>query len=98
MAIFPFLIVLNKRKNKGMGNCISKISKDCLLGLEEFIKNKASFEKEKARPGLDRLTAGTYTRIHSIKKYSKTLAPLQTGMCWRGLFKNGLGGHPANHF
>ena len=63
-----------------MENCISKISKDCLLGLEEFMKNKASFEKGKAGPGLDRLTGGTYTRIHSIKGLSKkeTFAPLQT--------------------
>ena len=63
-----------------MGNYISKISKDCLLGLEEFMKNKASFEKGKAGPGLDRLTGGTYTRIHSIKELSKkeTFAPLQT--------------------
>ena len=41
-----------------MGNYISKISKDCLLGLEEFMKNATSFEKGKLRPGLDRLTGG----------------------------------------
>ena len=39
-----------------MGNCISKINKDRFLGLEEFMKNETSFEKGKARPGLDRLT------------------------------------------
>ena len=54
-----------------MGNCISKISKDDLLDLERFMKNKTSFEKGKARPGLDRLTGGTYTRIHSIKGLPK---------------------------
>ena len=27
-----------------------------------------------------------YTGIHSIKKYPKTFAPLQTGMWWRNLF------------
>ena len=54
-----------------MGSCISKISKDRLLALEEFMKNKTSFEKGKVRPGLDRLTRGTYTRIHSIKGLSK---------------------------
>ena len=42
-----------------MGNCISKISKDRLLTLAEFMKNKTSFEKGKARPGLDILTGGT---------------------------------------
>ena len=54
-----------------MGSCISKISKDRLLALEEFMKNKTSFEKGKVRPDLDRLTGGTYTRIHSIKGLSK---------------------------
>ena len=54
-----------------MGNCISKISKDHLLPLEEFMKNKTSFEKGGVRPGLDILTGGTYMRIHSIKGLSK---------------------------
>ena len=54
-----------------MGNCISKISKDRLLAFEEFMQNKTSFEKGRVRPGLDRLTGGTYTRIHSIKGLSK---------------------------
>ena len=62
------------------GNCISKFNKNRLLGLEEFMINKTSFEKGKIRPGLDRLVGGTYARIHSIKKHSKMLAPLQTGM------------------
>ena len=48
-----------------MGNCISKISKDCLLDFEEFMKNKTSFEKGKARLGFDMLTGATNTRIHS---------------------------------
>ena len=63
-----------------MGNCISEISKDHLLGLEEFMKDKTSFEKGMVKPGLDRLTGGIYTRIHSMKQYSKTLDPLQTGV------------------
>ena len=54
-----------------MGNCISKISKDHLLALEDFMKNKTSFEKERVRPALDRFSRGTYTRIHSIKGLSK---------------------------
>ena len=54
-----------------MGNCISKISKDHFLTLEEFIKNKTSFEKGKARPGLNMLTGGTYMRIHSIRGLPK---------------------------
>ena len=45
MTTFHFLVVLNKSKNKGMGNCISKISKDRLLVLEELMKNKTSFGK-----------------------------------------------------
>ena len=67
-----------------MGNCISKISKDHLLdGLYErmeFMKDKTSFEKGMVKPGLDRLTGGIYTRIHSMKQYSKTLDSLQTGV------------------
>ena len=54
-----------------MGQSISKISKDHVLDLEEFMKNKASFEKGRVRPGLDRRTWGTYTSIHSIKGLSK---------------------------
>ena len=70
-----------------MGNCISKINKDRLFGLEEFMKNKMSFEKGKISPGLDRLVAGTYMRIHPIKGVSKkTLPPSQTSMWWRDLF------------
>ena len=62
------------------GNCISEFNKNRLLGVEEFMKNQTSFEKGKIRPGVDRLVGGTYARIHSIKKHSKMLAPLQTGM------------------
>ena len=71
-----------------MGNCISKISKDRILGLEEFMKNKTSFKKGKARPGLDRLTRRIYTRIHSIEGLSKKerFAQLETGVWWRDLF------------
>ena len=69
-----------------MGNCMLKISKNRLLGLEEFMKNAASSEKGKVRPGLDILTGGTCTRIHSMIKYSETLDPLQAGAWWRYLF------------
>ena len=89
VTTFHFLVVLNKHNNKSMGNCISKISKDRLLALEEFMKKKISFEKEKARPGLDMLTGETYTRIYSIKglpKKKKTFAPFQAGVGWRDLF------------
>ena len=50
------------------------------------MKNKTSLEKGKVRPGLDRLTGRTYTRIHSMKKYSETFAPLQAGAWWGDLF------------
>ena len=76
---------------KRTGNCIPKFSKDLLLGLENFMKNATPFEKEKLKRGLDRLTGGTYTRIHSIKGVLKkeTLALLQTGVWWRNLFRTG---------
>ena len=70
-----------------MGTYISEMSKELLLDLEEFMKNATSSEKGKVRPGLDRLTGGTYTRIHSMTKYSRTLDPLQTGAWWRYLFQ-----------
>ena len=49
------------------------------------MKNKTSFEKGKIRRGLDIITGGGYTRIHSMSKYSKTLDPIQTDMWWRSL-------------
>ena len=74
-----------------MGSCISKISKDRLLALEEFMKNKTSFEKGKVRIGLDMLTGGTYTRIHSIKGLSKKMRlPYYKLGCGGGNVLNGL--------
>ena len=61
-----------------MGNCISRTSKDHLLALEKFLKNKTSFEKGRERPSLYRLTRGTYTRIHSIKRLPEKIT-LETG-------------------
>ena len=73
-----------------MGNCISKISKDRLLAVEEFMKNKSSFEKGKARPDPNILTGGKYTTIHSIKGISKKkLDPLKADVWWRDLFETG---------
>ena len=71
-----------------MGNHISGTCEDGLFVLEEFMKNKTSFEKRRVKPGLDRLTGGTYMRIHSIGGLSKkeAFAPLQTGMWRRNLF------------
>ena len=52
-----------------MGNCISKIIKDCLFVFEEFMKNDILFSKGKERSDLERSTRGkTYTGFHSIKK------------------------------
>ena len=69
-----------------MENCISRISKDHFLAFEERMKNKALFEKGSVRRGHDMVTGGTYMKLYSIKKYSKTLAPLETGMWWRNIF------------
>ena len=74
-----------------MGNCISRISKDRLLALEEFMKNKTSLEKGKARPGLDIHTGGTYTRIHSIKGFKKDVGPVTNGSVVNRPFLNELG-------
>ena len=69
-----------------MGNCISKMNKDHFFAFEEEMKNFAFFFKGDTRFGLDMLTGGTYMKLCSIKKYSKTLAPLQTGAWWRHPF------------
>ena len=85
---FSFLVVLNKHKNKSMGNCISKISKDRLLALDEFMKNKTSLKKGKARPGLDMLTGVTYTRGASKKK--NVCSTTNWGVVRRPFLKNKL--------
>ena len=98
MTTFHFLVALSKRKNKSMGNYISKINKDYFFAFEEEIKNDTSSFKGKAKSNLEKAIRGkTYTGFHSIKKFSNiiTLAKLQTGVWWRNLFKTGLGGHLA---
>ena len=77
---FHFLVALNKRKNKSMGNCISKINKDNLFAVEEFMKNYVFFSNGATRFGLHMLTGGTYTRLHSLKKIPEkiTFALLQS--------------------
>ena len=69
-----------------MGNFISKISKDHFTVFEEEAKNKTFFQKGRVRSGIDMVTGGTYIKLYYIKKYSNTLAPLQTWMWWRNLF------------
>ena len=68
-----------------MGNCISKISKDCLFAIEELMKNNILFSNGRVRLGLGMFAGGTCMRFNSIKKYSKTLDLLQTGAWWRSL-------------
>ena len=70
-----------------MGNNISKILKDHFLLFEEDMKNEILFCKGKVRSGIEICARGKkYTGVYSIKKYSKTFAPLQTGMWWKNLF------------
>ena len=42
---FSFLVVLNKRKNKSIGNSISKTNKDCFFIYKELVKNDILFSK-----------------------------------------------------
>ena len=63
-----------------MGNCISKTLKDYFFAFEGEMKTKTFFEKRRVRRGFGMVTGGTYMKLYSIKKYSKILAPLQTGM------------------
>ena len=70
-----------------MGNCILKINKDQLFAFEEEMKNNILFFKGKRRCIIEMHTRGKkYIGIYSIKKYSKTFAPLETGTWWRNLF------------
>ena len=42
---------MNKRKNRGMGNCISKINKDQFFVYDDLMKNDVVFKrKDKACP------------------------------------------------
>ena len=51
------------------------------------MKNDIGFFKGKTRCIIEMFARGKkYTRIHSIKKYLKTFAPLQTGMWRKKLF------------
>ena len=74
-----------------MGNCISKTFKGLFFAFEEGMKRKTSFEKGRVRRGLDMVTSGTYMKLYSVKRYSKTLPPSQAGMLWKSIFKNELG-------
>ena len=70
-----------------MVNCISKINKDHVFAFEEEMKNDIFFFKGKTRCIIEMCARGKkYTGTHSMKKYSKTFAPLQTGMWGRNLF------------
>ena len=70
-----------------MGNCISKINKVHFFAFVEEMKNDILFFKGKTSGIIEMCTRGKkYTGIHSIKKYSNTFAPLQTGMWCRDLF------------
>ena len=77
-----------------MGNNISRILKDHFLASEEEMKNKTYFEKGRVRRSTDMVTGGTYMKLYSKKKkekYSRALAPLQTGMGWKKHFLNESG-------
>ena len=51
---FPFLVALNKYKNKSMGNCISKINKNYFSPFEEEMKNECHFFKGTTRIGVEK--------------------------------------------
>ena len=82
MSTFHFLVV---RKNKSMGNCISKVNKDPFIVYEELMKNEILFSKGKIRSVLE--MGRIYAKAHSIMKFSEImpLAPLQTGVWWRDI-------------
>ena len=74
-----------------MGKCISKISKDHLLDLEEYLKNKTSFEKRKRRPGLDIIAGGGIYEDPFHKEVFKNVGSITNwGTVEKLFFKNGL--------
>ena len=87
MTIFHFPMYWIIGKSKSMGNCISKINKDHFFYFWRGAENDIIFIKGKTRRVIEMCARGKkYTGIHSIKKYSKTFAPLQTEMWWRNLW------------
>ena len=68
-----------------MGNCVSKINKYHFFVIEEFMKNDALLSNGVTRLALEWGTKKTYAGVHSIRKFSKTLAPLQAGVWCRNL-------------
>ena len=62
-----FLVLLNKRKYKNMGNNISKINKDLFFACEEEMRNIIPFFKGKMRTGVENGIRG--------KPYTVTFAP-----------------------
>ena len=70
-----------------MGNCISKINKDHFFAFEEEMKHDILFFKGKTGCIIEMCDRSKkHTEIHTIKKYSKTFAQLQTRTWWRNLF------------
>ena len=84
---FPFLVVLNERKTKSVGNCIPRINKELFFVYKKKTKNYILFSKGKIRSALVMRTKGIYARAHSITKFSEImmLALLQTGTGCRDL-------------
>ena len=65
---------------------ISKINKDhSFFAFEEFMKNDVLFPNGVTRLTLEWGTKKTYTGVHSIRTFLKTLVLLQTGVWWREL-------------
>ena len=68
-----------------MGNCISEINIEHFFAFEVFIKNDVLLSNGETSLTLEWGTKKTYMGAHSIRKFLKTLTPLQTGVWWRDL-------------
>ena len=93
VTTFHFWVVLNKCKNKSMGNCISKINKDHFFAIEEFMKNDNLFSNGIIRFGLDTLTGGDIYEASFHKKRSRknsVCCITNWGMVEGPFFKNKL--------
>ena len=81
MTTFSFLVVLNKHKNKKHRKLCFKDQQGSFFAFEEKMKNDILYFKGKTKSAIEMCARGKkYIGIHSIKNYSETFAPLQTGV------------------
>ena len=90
VTTFRFWLALNNHK-KSMGNCISKANKDHFFLFWRGDEIYNFFWKRNGKAWSWHGYRWDIMKLYSMKKYSYTLAPLQTAVWWGNLFLSGLG-------